>query len=210
MLYSDYCKYAPQTRYPDFDHVKKQMYKVHAPHREAGYITKVEYQQTQDAVGAEDWEIFYTPGPKAFMEFRAFTNQLPQLKPAEQYSPRAGQGRPEQTALPLTSCDPRLLSELTRRGIAEIKARDLLASLKPRQEVMDQLEYVDAQIAKDRRGRIENPPRFVRSLYPRQYRPTRLFLVKHVNESRVSQIKARAISKLRVCLQTRPAGRRAA
>jgi hypothetical protein len=26
MLYSDYCKYAPQTQYSDFDHMKKQMY----------------------------------------------------------------------------------------------------------------------------------------------------------------------------------------
>ena len=45
MLYSDYCKYAPQVRYGDFDHVKKQMYKLHVPHRESGYITKVDYQQ---------------------------------------------------------------------------------------------------------------------------------------------------------------------
>jgi hypothetical protein len=31
LLYSDYCKCAPQTRYPDFTHVKKQMYKIHLP-----------------------------------------------------------------------------------------------------------------------------------------------------------------------------------
>ena len=51
MLYSDYCKYAPQTRYPDFDHLKKQMFKLHHPHRQSGYIAKVDYQETMDAKG---------------------------------------------------------------------------------------------------------------------------------------------------------------
>ena len=73
MLYSGYCKYAPQTRYPDFNHMKKQMYKVHLPHRETGYIIKVDYQQTTDAEGKSDWEMFYTPGPKAMVEYQAFT-----------------------------------------------------------------------------------------------------------------------------------------
>ena len=160
MLYSDYCKYAPQTRYPDFEHVKKQMYKVHLPHRESGYITKVAYQQTTDCQDNTDWEMFYTPGPKAFAEYRAFTNrQFPTLKSAEaQSAVRVGQGRPVQATLGLTSSDPVLLAELTRRGIAEAKARDLLANLRPSQEVMDQLEFVDSLVAKDKRGKLENPP----------------------------------------------------
>ena len=96
MLYSDYCKYAPQTRYFDFDHVKKQMYKVHVPHRESGYIIKVDYQQTPDAAGNNDWEMLYTPGPKAIAEYRAFTNrQLPQPKTTEPQvaSARRGAGQ---------------------------------------------------------------------------------------------------------------------
>jgi hypothetical protein len=122
MLYSDYCKYAPQTRYLDFEHVKKQMYKIHVPHRESGYITKVEYQHTMGTGGLEDWEMFYTPGPKAFAEYRAFTNrQLPQLKAPEPDSANQEQGRPERVALDLNACDPALLTEMTRRGIAEKK-----------------------------------------------------------------------------------------
>ena len=58
MFYSEYCKYAPQTRYPDFEHVKKQMFKIHALHRESGYITKIEYQETTDINGTSDWEMF--------------------------------------------------------------------------------------------------------------------------------------------------------
>lgn len=159
MLYSDYCKYAPQTRYFDFDHIKKQMYKVHVPHRESGYLTKIEYQQTTDSEGVEDWEMFYTPGPKAFAEYRAFTNrQLPQIKAPESSSNRAGQGKLMQVTLGLSSFDPGMLEEMTRRGIAENKARELLANSKPGQEIMDQLEYVDSLVAKDRKGKLENPP----------------------------------------------------
>ena len=103
--------------------------------------------------------MFYTPGPKAFAEYVAFTNrQLPQSKLPESPSAKAGQGRPVQATLALTSWDPTILTELTSRGIAEAKARDLLANLKPGEEVMDQLEYVDTLIAKDRRGKVENPP----------------------------------------------------
>ena len=54
--------------------------------------------------------------------------------------------------------DSTLLAEMTRRGITEKKATELLANLKPQQELMDQLEYVDALVAKDKRGRVENPP----------------------------------------------------
>ncbi len=155
MLYSDYCKYAPQTRYPDFLHLKKQMWKVHLPHRESGYITKVDYQQVTDATGGADWEMFYTPGPKAFAEFRAFTNRrFPLFKDAETAT---GQGRAVQTTLGLTSCDSELLAEMTNRGIGDARARDLLTHVKPGQEIMDQLEYVDLLIAKDNRGKIENP-----------------------------------------------------
>ena len=58
----------------------------------------------------------------------------------------------------MADADPELLTELTRRGITEAKARELLAKLKPGQEVIDQLEYVDALVANDKRGKLENPP----------------------------------------------------
>jgi hypothetical protein len=151
MLYSDYCKYAPQVRYFDFGHVKKQMFKIHIPHRESGYIAKVEYQETTDTDGKPDWEMLYAPGPTAVAEFEGFTNKT------RLQSQAAG--------LPMnlnhataSEVDSMLLAQLTRRGIAEKKARELLANLKPQQEVMDQLEYVDALVAKDTRNKLENPP----------------------------------------------------
>lgn len=153
MLYSNYCDFAPQTRYMEFDRVKKQMYKLHVPHREAGYITKVEYQETTDAAGNPDWEMLYTPGPKAIAEFEGFTRkQVRRLDPAPTSAPAPAASN---DAAPV---DSSLLAQLTRRGVSEKKSRELLANLKPGQEVMDQLEYVDALIAKDRRGKIDNPP----------------------------------------------------
>ena len=47
-----------------FNHLKKQMYKLHHPHRQSGYIVKVDYQETVDVEGQTDWEMFYTPGPR--------------------------------------------------------------------------------------------------------------------------------------------------
>ncbi|HSX79873.1 MAG TPA: hypothetical protein VLQ80_15030, partial [Candidatus Saccharimonadia bacterium] len=70
--YSEYCTYSAQQRYYDYDHVKKQMYKVHRPHLKAGYVKKVECDAARDPDGKPDWILFYTPGPKAPAEFKTF------------------------------------------------------------------------------------------------------------------------------------------
>jgi hypothetical protein len=71
LLYSEYCTFAAQQRYTDYDHVKKQMYKVHKPHVTSGYLAKVRYEATQDGEGHPDWVISYVPGPKAHAEYTA-------------------------------------------------------------------------------------------------------------------------------------------
>ncbi|MDQ6732566.1 MAG: hypothetical protein M3Z35_00395 [Nitrospirota bacterium] len=166
MLYSEYCKYAPQVRYPDFDHVKKQMYKVHVPHRESGYVLKVEYEETVDGEGDADWLMLYTPGPKAMVEYNAFTNRqtrqqsstVPALSSNLPHQPKNHQ-QPVQTILDLLEGNP-TLSELTRRGITDKKACELVTNLKPGQELMDQLEYLDQLIAQAPRGKFHNPSGF--------------------------------------------------
>lgn len=75
MLYSFYCTRAPQTRYFDYDHVKKQMYKLHAPHKRSGYILNVELRETTDREGQPDWEMLYIPGRRAKAEFREATKK---------------------------------------------------------------------------------------------------------------------------------------
>jgi hypothetical protein len=161
MRYSDYCKYAPQTRYADFDHVKKQMYKLHVAHRESGYITKVEYEQTTDPEGASDWDMFYTPGPKALAEYEAFTHRHTQRPNSGAPTPLPTEYKeqhPLQAQLGFYESEASLLNEMTARGIAEKKARELLTQVKPGQEVMDQLEYVDSLVANDKRRTLQNPP----------------------------------------------------
>jgi hypothetical protein len=75
LRYADYCLLAPQPRATDYDHVKKQMYKVHQPHLASGYLTQVRYEATTDEEGRPDWLLQYTPGSKARAEYAAFIRQ---------------------------------------------------------------------------------------------------------------------------------------
>jgi hypothetical protein len=75
LRYAEYCLLSTQQRSTVFAQVQKQMYKVHRPHLDAGYLTQVHYDRTIDADGQPDWLLHYTPGPKAQAEYVAFTRQ---------------------------------------------------------------------------------------------------------------------------------------
>jgi hypothetical protein len=75
MLYSEYCTFSAQQRYYDYDHFKKQMHKVHKPHRDSQYIEKVWYESTTDQDGNLDWVMCYIPGPKALAEYKTFNRR---------------------------------------------------------------------------------------------------------------------------------------
>jgi len=74
-LYSDFCMRSPLTRYDQWEQVKKQLYKVHHPHKASGYIAKVEFEETTDASGRIDWVMWYTAGRKAKAEFKRFNSR---------------------------------------------------------------------------------------------------------------------------------------
>ncbi len=131
MLYSYYCARAPQMRYFDYEHVKKQMYKLHAPHKRSGYISAIEFRETTDSDGRADWEMLYTPGRKAKAEFRAFNE------------PGRGKKRKQEAQLDLPSVtelaeplaaaihpavpeDEPLVTKLISFHIAETTARELV------------------------------------------------------------------------------------
>jgi hypothetical protein len=129
--YSYYCTRAPQTRYFDYDHVKKQMYKLHVPHKKSGYISAIEFRETTDSEGRADWEMLYTPGRKAKAEFRAFSEPNRTLGKKRK--------QPEQLALPATTEPPpaaaihkaddasdQLVSKLVSFHLAEATARELV------------------------------------------------------------------------------------
>lgn len=72
LAYSEYCALSTQTRHYEWDKAKKQLYKVHLPHKLSGYIAKVEFEASTDAEGNPDWIMRYYPGPNASREFNAF------------------------------------------------------------------------------------------------------------------------------------------
>lgn len=74
-LYSEFCVRASITRYDDWEHVKKQLYRINKAHKESGYISKVEFEETTDANGRIDWLMWYTPGRKAKSEFKRFNTK---------------------------------------------------------------------------------------------------------------------------------------
>ncbi|MGE3541361.1 MAG: hypothetical protein AB7N91_28500 [Candidatus Tectimicrobiota bacterium] len=75
LRYAEYCLLSTQQRYTIFEQVQKQMYKVHQPHKQSGYLAQVRYVATTDADGQPDWLLHYTPGPKARAEYAAFMRQ---------------------------------------------------------------------------------------------------------------------------------------
>ena len=75
LVYSELCTYAPLTRHEDWESVRSQMNKIHAPHKESGYIASVEFEEIFDRDGKTDWVMIYTPGDKARDEYRTFSQQ---------------------------------------------------------------------------------------------------------------------------------------
>jgi hypothetical protein len=155
MTYSEYCAYSAQQRYFDYEHFKKQMFKVHQPHRKSGYLSSVSYEATQDPQGRPDWIMRYVPGPKAVNEYQYFTGRTGVLerKLETKHTLSASlQNEP--------NIDLQLMTELAGRGIDDKHARILLQNLKPGQDVMAQLEYADYKIASAPAGTYRNPPGF--------------------------------------------------
>lgn len=138
MLYSYYCVRAPQTRYADYEHFKKQMYKLHAPHKKSNYISTVEFRETTDAEGQLDWEMLYTPGRRARAEFRAFAQTKRASAPRlVKELPQSQSSLSEVEVATKPEADP-LIERLRIFGVTEAKARELVKSHR---------EATEAQIA---------------------------------------------------------------
>ncbi len=133
LLYSDFCKFAPQTRYPDFEQVKKQMYKLTLPHKKSGYITAVHFQETTDTTGQPDWEMFYTPGLKAVGEHTASKRKPRRKRPVQLELPTVAPEKktvlvaaPASTPEELTAEQESFLLTLAAKGVTESEARRLV------------------------------------------------------------------------------------
>lgn len=117
-LYSEFCAFAPQTRYFDYERVKKQMYKVHSPHKKSGFIVSAEFKETTDDEGRKDWEIEYRLGPKAKTQHTIFTAKRRELtSTAGAPTAMIEQGR-EVEGLPTTKTEM-LVAKLIEQGVDE-------------------------------------------------------------------------------------------
>ena len=127
-LYSDFCQYAPLTRYDEWEKVKKQLYKIHQPHKQSGYITKIEFEETSGEDGRPDWVMWYTPGRKAKREYKEFTTKKlnapsPPMRLA--LAPPV-QSKKQNHAPTISDTAASLLSQLCEIGIVEKKALELV------------------------------------------------------------------------------------
>ena len=96
MRYSELCLFAPQRQYGTRTQMTKQMYKIHRPHLQSGYLAGVEIEPVMDADGNPDWLLHYTPGPKAQADYHAFTGPTRIAK----QSPRVADGEGETKTSP--------------------------------------------------------------------------------------------------------------
>lgn len=158
ILYSDYCAYSAQQRYYDQEHFRIQMYKLHKPHIESGYLKAVSFVAAQDGEGKSDWWLIYTPGLKARAEFEAFSGKLrPVASDEPEEDAEAAPLTPPE--LPPNSPGATLLDELTRRGIAGRAAARLLEASSNHEEIRDQLEWGD-HLVRTASPPLRNPPGF--------------------------------------------------
>lgn len=132
MLYSYYCARAPQTQYLDYEHVKKQMYKVHLPHLKSEYLAKVEFQEQRNKGGELDWLMLYTPGRRAKAEFTQATKKrraIERLRTTPRPElPAKTEPSPHSTVAPqeIAPEDESLVTKLLQFHIAEPTARELV------------------------------------------------------------------------------------
>jgi len=159
--YSDFCTCSAIQRYFDYDHFKKQMYKIHKPHLDSGYLAKIKYQQTVDGAGNPDWAMLYDPGPRAQAEFAVFQKRAGIAPTHHPVAEEAASADATEFQVITTRELPGsgLEHELMRRGVSQPQARKLLGKTAPGQLVMEQIQWGD-RLIRENRGRIYNPPGF--------------------------------------------------
>jgi hypothetical protein len=148
LIYSEFCAHAPQTRHTEWERVRSQMTKIHRPHRQSGYIAKVDFQQTTASNGQPDWIMFYQPGPTARAEFRAFTKRggpsVLEIESSDVMPDVADHGLPE------------IEQELVNRGVSADAARVLVRD-HAEEKILQQMEILDWRLEGKKAEKIEDP-----------------------------------------------------
>jgi hypothetical protein len=165
-LYSDFCKYAPLTRYEEWDKVKKQLYKVHKPHKESSYVSKIEFEEIIDEKGILDWVMWYTPGQKARSEFKEFTMKRIERSSAKPILVPASEKREGNSPLvdrPII--EDQIIQRLTGYGLDRGVAARLTENDRAECE-----QWADAWPYQNKNG-MKNPPAILRRFIEEKRRP---------------------------------------
>ena len=157
MPYSEFCTYAPQTRYAEFWRMRRQMEKLHRPHRTSGYLAGIEYEPTTHRDGRPDWTLVYKPGTKARAEHRAFTSKGSLVATRAELPLGDPEPPPATSAKAATSPEPEptgLERELVERGVTRSVAADLVRDfledrIRRQVEVVDWLRETKPKRVKD-------------------------------------------------------------
>jgi len=182
LTYSEFCAHAPQMRHVDWERVRSQMNKVHRPHRQSGYIAKVDFQQTTDSAGGPDWIMLYMPGPKAKAEYKAFTKRGgPTVLEIEPLDAKSQSVAPETTELE---------RELIQRGVSPAAAAELVRE-HAEEKIQAQMERLDWQIEKNP-GKITEPAAYLVQAIKNDYAAPKGFVSQAERQRRQEARQAKA------------------
>ncbi len=181
--YDELCQFLNIQRYRYKSLIRRTLGPSLDELKQFGYLSAWQIAKTSDG---DNYKIVFYHGEKFHRDRRTrlarkrvTDNSLPAdsgaLKPPSQFhgdpqQPPVPVGRPAALAMQ-PSFDPALVGELTKRGITEKKAHELLANLKPGQtrNLIAQLEYAE-QTVKELHGtpsQVRNPAGFIISMIER-------------------------------------------
>lgn len=182
LSYSEFCTYAPLTRFFNWNQVRPQMARIHRDHLASGYIENVEFEQATDKAGKSDWTMSYTPGPKARAEFRAFTKKGgPRTLEVEQSFPSV--------VLPSQPDVSPLEQALVDRGVTPSTAHELVCEF-PAEFVATKIEHFD-WLREHLPAKVESPGGYLRDSIQKQYGTPAKFVSKADEEARAAKQRER-------------------
>jgi hypothetical protein len=167
--YDELCQFLNIQRYRYESLIKRTLGPSLDELKQFGYLADWQIERTSDG---ENYKIVFYHGEKFHRDRRTRESSKLNANGAATISERDQQSRPlprdHRSEGRLTSVsvpkhfDPMLVSELTRRGISEKKAHELLANLKPGQEkeLGRQLEHAE-QLVKESQVPVTNPAGFI-------------------------------------------------
>jgi hypothetical protein len=206
MRYSEFCTYAPQARFYDWEQVRPQMYHLHKPHLKSGYIQSVECKEIRADDGTLDWIFYYKPGHKADAEYKAANpsrrlrrtfkdeNQIPLIP-----EPPLPELVPD-VPLSFTPDEEKLIAEVRKFGVSEKKARELV---KTHKEAVEREIVIFPERIKG--GNIKNQSGLLIKAVEEHYTPPETYFEKERAAEATEQQKARA-KKVENCLLCDSAG----